>query len=123
MPLDIPFTHAAHAAVGRGLCTTDRLEVIWSLAHSLHAPVHRDMYLGREFEEMCAQMYYRGKMFGELLILVPSRTLRGSGSAACWPSSQRLTRNTDDQTCKRACSTCCLLQTSADARSADMYKL
>jgi pyruvate dehydrogenase E1 component alpha subunit len=22
------------------------------------------MYLGREFEEMCAQMYYRGKMFG-----------------------------------------------------------
>lgn len=26
--------------------------------------VYRDMYLGREFEEMCAQMYYRGKMFG-----------------------------------------------------------
>lgn len=25
---------------------------------------HRDMFLGREFEEMCAQMYYRGKMFG-----------------------------------------------------------
>jgi len=24
----------------------------------------RDMFLGREFEEMCAQMYYRGKMFG-----------------------------------------------------------
>ena len=22
------------------------------------------MYMGREFEEMCAQMYYRGKMFG-----------------------------------------------------------
>lgn len=22
------------------------------------------MVLGREFEEMCAQMYYRGKMFG-----------------------------------------------------------
>ena len=22
------------------------------------------MFLGREFEEMCAQMYYRGKMFG-----------------------------------------------------------
>jgi hypothetical protein len=27
--------------------------------------VSRDMFLGREFEEMCAQMYYRGKMFGE----------------------------------------------------------
>ena len=29
--------------------------------------LRRDMYLGREFEEMCAQMYYRGKMFGEPL--------------------------------------------------------
>lgn len=26
--------------------------------------IYRDMFLGREFEEMCAQMYYRGKMFG-----------------------------------------------------------
>eukprot|EP01024_Parvocaulis_polyphysoides_P022838 TRINITY_DN2115_c1_g1_i1.p1 TRINITY_DN2115_c1_g1~~TRINITY_DN2115_c1_g1_i1.p1 ORF type:complete len:437 (-),score=53.62 TRINITY_DN2115_c1_g1_i1:353-1663(-) len=26
--------------------------------------IYRDMYLGRQFEEMCAQMYYRGKMFG-----------------------------------------------------------
>ena len=26
--------------------------------------LYRDMFLGREFEEMCAQMYYRGKMFG-----------------------------------------------------------
>lgn len=26
--------------------------------------VYYDMFLGREFEEMCAQMYYRGKMFG-----------------------------------------------------------
>ncbi|GAB4813414.1 hypothetical protein N2152v2_000460 [Parachlorella kessleri] len=26
--------------------------------------LYRDMYLGREFEEMCAQMYYRGKTFG-----------------------------------------------------------
>jgi len=23
--------------------------------------IYRDMFLGREFEEMCAQMYYRGK--------------------------------------------------------------
>lgn len=29
-------------------------------AHKLY----HDMVLGREFEEMCAQMYYRGKMFG-----------------------------------------------------------
>ncbi len=26
--------------------------------------IYRDMFLGREFEEMCAQMCYRGKMFG-----------------------------------------------------------
>ncbi|GMN42796.1 hypothetical protein TIFTF001_011990 [Ficus carica] len=26
--------------------------------------VFEDMYLGRAFEDMCAQMYYRGKMFG-----------------------------------------------------------
>ena len=26
--------------------------------------VYEDMYLGRSFEDMCAQMYYRGKMFG-----------------------------------------------------------
>lgn len=31
------------------------------------------MYLGREFEEMCAQMYYRGKMFGELPFLTACR--------------------------------------------------
>ena len=28
------------------------------------ADLYKDMFLGREFEEMCAQMYYRGKMFG-----------------------------------------------------------
>jgi pyruvate dehydrogenase E1 component alpha subunit len=28
------------------------------------AMLYSDMYLGREFEDMCAQMYYRGKMFG-----------------------------------------------------------
>lgn len=46
-------------------------------------PGSRDMYLGREFEEMCAQMYYRGKMFGEALPRrhsahsAPARTARG----------------------------------------------
>ena len=28
------------------------------------ADLYRDMMLGRDFEDMCAQMYYRGKMFG-----------------------------------------------------------
>lgn len=26
--------------------------------------LYRDMYLGRSFEDMCAKMYYKGKMFG-----------------------------------------------------------
>lgn len=26
--------------------------------------LYEDMVLGRVFEDMCAQMYYRGKMFG-----------------------------------------------------------
>jgi pyruvate dehydrogenase E1 component alpha subunit len=26
--------------------------------------LYEDMVLGRTFEDMCAQMYYRGKMFG-----------------------------------------------------------
>lgn len=26
--------------------------------------LYEDMFFGREFEDMCAQMYYRGKMFG-----------------------------------------------------------
>ena len=30
------------------------------------ADLYRDMMLGRDFEDMCAQMYYRGKMFGRL---------------------------------------------------------
>ncbi len=40
-------------------------QVIWRVDGLLVA-CNRDMYLGREFEEMCAQMYYRGKMFGAL---------------------------------------------------------
>ena len=26
--------------------------------------IYRDMVLGRRFEDKCAEMYYRGKMFG-----------------------------------------------------------
>lgn len=34
------------------------------LSKEIAADTYKDMVLGREFEEMCAQMYYRGKMFG-----------------------------------------------------------
>ncbi len=34
------------------------------LSKEIAADTYKDMMLGREFEEMCAQMYYRGKMFG-----------------------------------------------------------
>lgn len=35
-----------------------------SLTPEVAKDLYYDMVLGREFEEMCAQMYYRGKMFG-----------------------------------------------------------
>ncbi|KAJ9532922.1 thiamine diphosphate-binding protein [Haematococcus lacustris] len=35
-----------------------------SLTPEVAKDLYYDMMLGREFEEMCAQMYYRGKMFG-----------------------------------------------------------
>eukprot|EP00775_Hariotina_reticulata_P011729 gene11729-11873_t len=35
-----------------------------SLSPEVAKHLYYDMVLGREFEEMCAQMYYRGKMFG-----------------------------------------------------------
>eukprot|EP00879_Flechtneria_rotunda_P011582 GHRR01012097.1.p1 GENE.GHRR01012097.1~~GHRR01012097.1.p1 ORF type:complete len:116 (+),score=35.81 GHRR01012097.1:347-694(+) len=35
-----------------------------SVAPEVAKELYYDMVLGREFEEMCAQMYYRGKMFG-----------------------------------------------------------
>ena len=35
-----------------------------SLTPEVAKELYYDMVLGREFEEMCAQMYYRGKMFG-----------------------------------------------------------
>jgi hypothetical protein len=40
--------------------------------------LYYDMVLGREFEEMCAQMYYRGKMFG-FVHLYSGQVLRGAG--------------------------------------------
>lgn len=35
-----------------------------TVAPEVAKDLYYDMVLGREFEEMCAQMYYRGKMFG-----------------------------------------------------------
>ncbi len=35
-----------------------------SLTPEVAKDLYYDMVMGREFEEMCAQMYYRGKMFG-----------------------------------------------------------
>lgn len=40
------------------------------------ADLYRDMMLGRDFEDMCAQMYYRGKMFGARALSDPLFDLR-----------------------------------------------
>lgn len=35
-----------------------------SISNEILLELYKDMLLGRNFEDMCAQMYYRGKMFG-----------------------------------------------------------
>ena len=42
----------------------DSKKKVQDLSPEVAKDLYRDMFLGREFEEMCAQMYYRGKMFG-----------------------------------------------------------
>nr|WOA02451.1 pyruvate dehydrogenase E1 component alpha subunit [Gloiopeltis furcata] len=37
---------------------------IYDPTHKVLLELYEDMLLGRNFEDMCAQMYYRGKMFG-----------------------------------------------------------
>ncbi|KKZ10870.1 MAG: pyruvate dehydrogenase [Candidatus Synechococcus spongiarum SP3] len=36
----------------------------WTLSQDVALTLYRDMVLGRRFEDTCAEMYYRGKMFG-----------------------------------------------------------
>ena len=48
------------------------------------ATLYKDMVLGREFEEMCAQMYYRGKMFGFVHLYSGQEAVStGAPAAAC----------------------------------------
>jgi len=46
--------------------------------------LYQDMFLGREFEEMCAQMYYRGKMFG-FVHLYSGQEAVSTGRFCCSP--------------------------------------
>ena len=48
----VPKASSAKASVSKAMSPEDAKAIYY------------DMVLGREFEEMCAQMYYRGKMFG-----------------------------------------------------------
>ena len=50
----------AHAERLSSLVTASRASVDRSTGLALY----RDMTLGRRFEDKCAEMYYRGKMFG-----------------------------------------------------------
>jgi len=45
--------------------------------------IYKDMQLGRQFEDMCAQMYYRGKMFG-FVHLYNGQEAVSSGCIAAW---------------------------------------
>jgi pyruvate dehydrogenase E1 component alpha subunit len=53
----------------RAVATTQKKEASsakpkYNVTPEVAKDLYYDMVLGREFEEMCAQMYYRGKMFG-----------------------------------------------------------
>lgn len=51
--------------------------------------LYQDMFLGREFEEMCAQMYYRGKMFG-FVHLYSGQEAVSTGRFCCSPEVSAL---------------------------------
>lgn len=57
-----PVVSAAVATPTKGAATNAPGKA--SVSAEVAKELYRDMVLGREFEEMCAQMYYRGKMFG-----------------------------------------------------------
>jgi len=44
--------------------TLSELPDLDQINHDIILSLYSDMVLGRNFEDMCAQMYYRGKMFG-----------------------------------------------------------
>ena len=54
----------AHAERLSSLVTASRA----SIDRDTGLALYRDMTLGRRFEDKCAEMYYRGKMFGLSLI-------------------------------------------------------
>ena len=61
MSLTASATHNAHSSRFSALTTPDQSSILnRELAHILLS----DMVLGRRFEDKCAEMYYRGKMFG-----------------------------------------------------------
>ena len=58
--LSVPPGAGSHAERHQSLCPGERAEVNRQEGLLLY----RDMTLGRRFEDKCAEMYYRGKMFG-----------------------------------------------------------
>jgi len=45
--------------------------------------LYEDMVLGRVFEDMCAQMYYRGKMFGFVHLYNGQEAVSSGSSSTC----------------------------------------
>ena len=57
---ELPFEGGAHAERLSSMVTAKRA----NLDREIGLKLFRDMTLGRRFEDKCAEMYYRGKMFG-----------------------------------------------------------
>ena len=56
----VPEAAGSHAARHQSLYPSEPAQVTREVGLMLY----RDMQLGRRFEDKCAEMYYRGKMFG-----------------------------------------------------------
>ena len=75
------------SAAAKGASATTVLKEAKGLSSEKARDLYRDMFLGREFEERCAEMYYRGKMFGFVHLY--------SGQEACSTGAIRQLRKSD----------------------------
>jgi pyruvate dehydrogenase E1 component alpha subunit len=84
--------------VVKAVATTAKKEAAAESKPALTPEVAKDLYsdmvLGREFEEMCAQMYYRGKMFGFVHLYSGQEAV---SSGECTLVSCKTVWHTDDQ--------------------------
>ena len=63
-PLTLPVRAVAAVPKTASAPATSTSKSSAAVSPEVAKDLYYDMILGRDFEDMCAQMYYRGKMFG-----------------------------------------------------------